>query len=244
MHKSRGRRVARTSAPDRRPIGTLPVAGLVPFIASWSSESAAQPEVTMRRGRLAYLKERPYDRDSNGILWRRVPSTPGKGKPQYGKVHFVRQRQAMDGLLCQVCGRPADDGSCADGLLWLLGEDPCDRNAWPEGVVTGHPPVCLPCAWQSVHSCPHLRQRYTAVRVRRYALSGVHGVLYRPGFPRPVPHDVGGMDFGDDRMPWMQAAQLMMRLDDFRPVDLETEYRACGVGRWTPTDQDGVPSET
>ncbi|MEW1864091.1 hypothetical protein AB0399_27635 [Streptomyces sp. NPDC088194] len=177
MHKSPGRRVARTSAPDRRPIGTLPVAGLVPFIASWSSESAAQPEVTMRRGRLAYLKERPYDRDSNGILWRRVPSTPGKGKPQYGKVHFARQR-------------------------------------------------------------------YTAVRVRRYALSGVHGVLYRPGFPRPVPHDVGGMDFGDDRMPWMQAAQLMMRLDDFRPVDLETEYGACGVGRWTPTDQDGVPSET
>lgn len=51
------------------------------------------------------------------------------------------------------------------------------------------------------------------------------------------------MDFGDDRMPWVQAAQLMMRLDDFRPVDLEAECRACGVDVETPADQDGGSSE-
>jgi hypothetical protein len=240
VHRLPARQAATLRNSDRRPVGALLLAERVPFIASWSSETAAQPEVTMRRGRLAYLNERPYDRDSNGILWRRVPSTPGKGKPQYGKVHFLRQRQAMDGLLCQVCGRSAASDDSGDGLLWLLGEDPDDRSTWPAEVVTGHPPVCLRCAWRSVRVCPHLRKRYAAVRVHRFALSGVHGVLYRPGFPRPVPHDVGGVDFGDDRMPWMQtaqlmtwmqAAQLMMRLDDFRLVDLEAEYRAHGGER-------------
>ncbi|BBA96051.1 hypothetical protein RVR_1177 [Actinacidiphila reveromycinica] len=212
--------------PTRRPVGTLRLTDRVPFIASWSAETATQPDVTMRRGRLAYRDERPWDRDSNGVLWRRVPSMPGKGRPEYGKVHLLRQRLAMDALLCQVCGQPAQHGSTADGLLWLLGEDPDDLTTWPAEMVTGHPPVCLSCAWLSVRACPHLRKQYAAVRARRFSLSGVHGVLYRPSHPAPVPHDVGGLDFGDDRMPWMQAAQLMMRLDEFTLVDLETEYRS------------------
>lgn len=215
--------------PTRRPIGTLRLTDRVPFIASWSAETTAQPEVTMRRGRLAYANERPWDRDSNGILWRRVPSLPGKGKPQYGKVHLLRQRQAMDALLCQVCGQPAKKDATPEGILWLLNEDPDDLSTWPADMVTGHPPTCLSCAWLSVHACPHLRKQYTAVRVRRLSLSGVHGVLYRPSFPAPVLHGVGGLDFGDDRMPWMQAAQLMMCLDEFKLVDLEAEYRAYGA---------------
>ncbi|WP_328917075.1 MULTISPECIES: hypothetical protein [unclassified Streptomyces] len=215
--------------PTHRPIGSLRLTDRVPFIAAWSSETeAAQPAVTMRRGRLAYLNERPYDRDSSGILWRRVPSMPGKGRPQYGKVHFLRQRLAMDGLLCQVCGGPARKDATNDGLLWLLGEDPDDRSSWPTEMVTGHPPVCLSCAWLSVRACPHLRHQYAAVRVRRFSPSGVHGVLYRPSYPNPVPHEVGGLDFGDARTAWMQAAQLMMRLDEFTLVDLEAEYRARG----------------
>ncbi|WNI14718.1 hypothetical protein [Actinacidiphila sp. ITFR-21] len=64
------------------------------------------------------------------------------------------------------------------------------------------------------------------MRVRRFRLSGVDGVLYRPSYPAPVPVDAGSLDFGDDRMPWVQAAQLMMRLDEFTQVDLEAEYRA------------------
>lgn len=231
MPQSPARHVATLRNPGRCPVGTMRLTDRVPFIASWSGETAAQPEVTMRRGRLAYLNERPWDRDSNGILWRRMPNLPGKGKPQYGKVHFLRQRQAMDALLCQVCGRPARKDATPDGLLWLLGEDPDDPGTWPADMVTGHPPVCLSCAWLSVRACPHLRKQYAALRVRRFSLSGVHGVLYRPSHPAPVPHDVGGLDFGDDRVPWVQASQLMMRLDEFRLVDLEAEYRAHAGGR-------------
>jgi hypothetical protein len=231
MPATPGQKKTATRNADRCPVGALALTDRVPYIALWSSEAVEQPIVATRRGRLAYVDERPYDRDGSGILWRRVPSTPGKGRPQYGKVHFLRQRLAMDGLLCQVCGRSARaDAADDDGVLRLLGEDPDDPASWPEEMVTGHPPVCLPCAWQSVRACPHLRERYAAVRVRRFALSGVHGVLYAPAFPRPVALDVGGLDFGDDRMPWMQAAQLMVRLDDFRSVDLEAGYRAR-VGR-------------
>jgi hypothetical protein len=93
MHQSSERHVATLRHPVRRPIGTLRLTDRVPYIASWSAETTAQPEVTVRRGRLAYVNERPWDRDSNGILWRRMPSMPGKGKPQYGKVN----RPGFDG---------------------------------------------------------------------------------------------------------------------------------------------------
>ncbi|WNI14700.1 hypothetical protein [Actinacidiphila sp. ITFR-21] len=231
MHQSSSSHLTTLRNPDRPPIGTLRLTDRVPFIASWSAETAAQPEVTIRRGRLAYVNERPWDRDSNGILWRRVPSMPGKGKPQYAKIHFLRQRQAMESLLCQVCGQPAKNDASPDGVLWLLSEDPDDRSTWPADMVTGHPPVCLSCGWLSVRVCPHLRKQYAAVRVRRFSLSGVHGVLYRPSYPAPVPQDVGTLDFGDRRMPWLQAAQFMMRLDEFKLVDLEAEYHAYGEGR-------------
>lgn len=228
MNPSTDLRPAARPHGDRRPLGAFPVGQRVPYIALWSSEVTAQPEVTVRRGRLAYVGERPYDRDSDGVLWRRVPSSPGRGRPQYGKVHFLRQRNAMSGLLCQVCGRSAVEDAADDGVLWLLDEDPDDPGSWPRDLVTGHPPVCLPCARQSVRACPHLRRRYAAVRVRRHTLTGVHGVVYGPGFSGPAPRDIGSLDFGDPRMPWMQAAQLMMRLDDYRPVDLEAEDRAGG----------------
>lgn len=226
MHPSPGPHLAQPRNPARRPIGTLRLTDRVPYIATWTAELTAQPEVTVRRSRLAYLNERPYDRDSNGTLWRRIPHMPGKGKPLFAKVHFLRQRQAMQALLCQVCGQPARKGDTGDGVLWLLGEDPDDRSTWPTDMVTGQPPVCLSCAWLSVSACPHLRKQYTAVRVHRYALAGVHGVLYRPSYPNPVPYDVGGLDFGDRRMPWLQASQLRMRLIEFTQVDLETEYTA------------------
>ncbi|WNI14719.1 hypothetical protein [Actinacidiphila sp. ITFR-21] len=140
MQRPSSPRVATLRHSDRRPVGGLRLTDRVPFIASWPAETTTQPEVTMRRGRLAYVNERPWDRDSTGTLWRRMPGIPGRGGPQYGTVNFLRQRQAMEGLLCQVCGRPARKDATADGLLWLLSEDPEDRSTWPADMVTGHPP--------------------------------------------------------------------------------------------------------
>ncbi|WP_233580407.1 hypothetical protein [Streptomyces triticirhizae] len=80
----------------------------VPYISRWTGEQPTAARVVARNGRLAYADERSYDRDTGGVLWRRVPSTPGKGNPEFGAVHPLRQRLALAGLLCQVCGSPAD----------------------------------------------------------------------------------------------------------------------------------------
>ncbi|GAA2260187.1 hypothetical protein GCM10010232_58980 [Streptomyces amakusaensis] len=79
----------------------MSLTGAVPYITQWTGESPSKVRVVERRGRVAYADERSYDRDPRGILWRRIPSTPGKGKPDFGAVHALRQRLAMANTLCQ-----------------------------------------------------------------------------------------------------------------------------------------------
>ncbi|OEV11444.1 hypothetical protein AN218_13015 [Streptomyces nanshensis] len=189
---------------------------LVPYITQWSGERAPKSELVIRRGRLAFADERPYDRDSNGVLWSRVPSQPGKGKPEFGKVHALRQRNAMERLLCQVCGKAADRNQ--DGILWLLGEAP--DSSGDSGVLTAHPPLCLPCAHASVSACPHLRREYIALRVSRLERAGVRGALFQPSGSQPVAVDVGGVAFDDPLIRWVRAGQLLVYLTDFRVIDL------------------------
>ncbi|MYZ40125.1 MULTISPECIES: hypothetical protein [unclassified Streptomyces] len=55
-----------------------------------------------------------------------APSQPGRGRPEYGSVHSLRQRLAMGGLLCQICGKPADRNR--DRVLWLLAEISSGRS--------------------------------------------------------------------------------------------------------------------
>lgn len=67
----------------------------VPYIAEWSAERAPGPRVVAKSRGIGYADERPYDRDTDGVLWARVRSLPGRGRPQFGKVHALRQRRAM-----------------------------------------------------------------------------------------------------------------------------------------------------
>ncbi|WP_328916742.1 MULTISPECIES: hypothetical protein [unclassified Streptomyces] len=207
---------------QRAPVGVFPRTDLVPYIAQWSGEVRPGPRVVARRrgAGIGYADEKPYDRDSDSVLWARVPSMPGRGRPEYGQVHALRQRRAMGELLCQVCGGPADrDG---DGVLWLLGEDPADPASWPSDLLTTHPPLCVPCAAASVRACPHLRGQYAVLRVRRFALAGVRGVLYAPGRPEPLTVDTVGVAFDDPRIAWVRAGQLIMRLHDFTLTTLDS----------------------
>jgi hypothetical protein len=195
----------------------------VPYITRWSGEKdATMPVVLRRKGPgIAYADERAYDRDRHGVLWTRTPSQPGKGRPEFGKVHALRQRLAMGGLRCQICRMPADRS--ADGVLWLLDADPDDPGLWSGDERTAHPPVCMPCAVRSTSACPHLRRACTVVRVSAFALSGVRGALYRPGRRAPEPVDVAFLRFGDPLMSWMRAGQLVMHLREFTVIDLPAE---------------------
>lgn len=192
--------------------------GFVPFISSWSGEKKGPMPMVIRRGRkgIGYADERTFDRDRYGVLWERTPSEPGKGTPQLGKVHSLRQRLCMAELRCQVCSGPADRTST--GVLWLIDTRP--GVLLPGEEDTGHPPVCRPCAQRSVHACAHLRKAWTAVRVHDYAPMGVKGTLYFPTPDGPKVADAVNVVFSDPRIAWVRAHQLFIRLLDFTVIDL------------------------
>ncbi|MFF1422004.1 hypothetical protein [Streptomyces sp. NPDC058280] len=41
----------------------------VPYITEWSAERAPRMRVVAKRGGIGYADERPYDRDTDGVLW-------------------------------------------------------------------------------------------------------------------------------------------------------------------------------
>ncbi|MFD7893805.1 hypothetical protein [Streptomyces sp. NPDC059743] len=200
---------------------------MVPYVASWSGEKKV-PGLVVPNPRgpgIGYADEQPVDRDTNGVLWKRVGAGRGKGRPEFGKVHALRQHRAMRKLLCQVCGGAADRDET--GVLWLVGDYPGDagtgRTAEDEFTTT-HPPLCVPCAMASVRACPHLRKRYVALRAGLVVTAGVQGIVHRPGEPFPEPYDAGGVMYDDSRIHWTVAAQLIVALRHCTVVDLETEY--------------------
>lgn len=175
--------------------------------------------VVFRRGRrgISYADERSFDRDAHGVLWERAPSQPGRGVPQFGRVHSLRQRLCMSGLRCQVCGGPADRRP--DGLLWLV--DAHLAELLPAGEITAHPPICRPCAHLSIRACPHLRTRQVALRVRRFRPFSVRGALYLAEPTGPRPYDARTLQLADPRIPWLLGGQLLVELLDYTAVDLD-----------------------
>jgi hypothetical protein len=169
---------------------------------------------------IAYADESSVDRDRDGLLWTRATSRPGVGEPIYQQMHPLRQRRAMRRLLCQVCAGPADHNN--RGTLWLIQDQRNLWPGWPEGAQNTHPPLCMRCARIAVKSCPWLKQGYVAVRAQSF-VSGAWGGLYRTGWPdrRPLLTDALTVNFGDPRMHWLQADQLVRELVDCTFVDLD-----------------------
>ncbi|MDI5966849.1 hypothetical protein [Streptantibioticus silvisoli] len=204
-------------------IASLRLQQKVPYIAAWSAEEIGSPRVVRRGSGIGYANERPRDRDAFGVLWRRVTNRPGRGRPEYGQVHFLRQRRAMGGLRCQVCGGSTAREVTRDGVLFLLGRDEYEHAPWPAPIHTTHPPLCLPCAGTSTQVCPHLRDHYVALRARAPRLYGVNGISYLPGRQGPKRFGAETLSFEDPRVRWMEAAQLVVRLETYTLVDLEAE---------------------
>lgn len=197
----------------------LPAPPVVPFIAAWSGERTVRRRITWRSDGIAYADEEPADRDQHGVLWRGRARARGVGRPRYGEVHPARQRDAMEHLLCQVCGAPADRDE--RGTLWLLQDTRSDWRGWPEDALTTHPPVCMPCARQAVDLCPHLRGRYAVVRVRESDPCAVAGTLWQPtalGAPQRLGNHV--VSYQDPAARWVTAGQLVRSLHGCSLVDL------------------------
>ncbi|WP_435137748.1 hypothetical protein [Actinacidiphila sp. bgisy144] len=204
-----------------------PRVAAVPAITAWSGELRRARELEFHPilG-VRFADEDPSDR-IGGVLWASHREAPGEGHPQFTVIHPQRQRAAMQGLLCQVCGQvpPADER----GPLWLIREEYDAWEEWPEGAITTHPPVCPPCAQLARDHCPEVGGvAYTAVRSAASALAGVHGTVY-------VPYGTGDMlmpikafvEIGDPRMRWVVAGQLGRSLHRTTVVDLDIEIAAA-----------------
>lgn len=196
---------------------------VVPYVGSWTGENQPEPRIVRGpRGGIAYADETLLDRDEQGVLWTRTTARIGVGRPLFKELHPRRQRRAMLGLLCQVCGQPADDTD--QGTLWLIpGSDVREGEAL-DGRATIHPPLCGPCARISVSMCPALRAGFLLVRARSQ-VAGVTGVVFRPAYPFPrLAFDDEYPDvvsFDDPVVAWTLACQLVRELVDVTVLDLE-----------------------
>ncbi|MEV7426846.1 hypothetical protein [Streptomyces sp. NPDC091212] len=212
------------TTPDQRRLH-FPDSSAVPFVASWSGEKAAAPGVIATRRGVAYADETLHDRDTASVLWTRYGVAQGRGEPLYGSIHPLRQRRAMRRGLCQVCAGPPDRDEL--GVLWLLDDGRDDRSDWPEGEVTTHPPVCLPCAKRAVRACPHLRTGHVAVRVRHFIPDGVYGTLFRPRAGRLEAGEDVVTYYGDPAIGWVIAGQQTATLIGCTVVNIPES-----VGSW------------
>ncbi|WP_262702072.1 MULTISPECIES: hypothetical protein [Streptomyces] len=191
----------------------------VPYIATWSDEIALEPRVVLASlYGIAYADEKPGDRDTRGVLWTRRTSAQGSGQPEPGSVHAHRQRRAMEALLCQVCGGPADRNQ--QGTLWLLEDNRTDWAGWPEDALTAHPPVCLPCAREAVRKCPHLAGKHVAVRAGATDICAVYGTRYTPTKHGLVMGEPGVVSLTSTSVRWTVAGQLVRALNRCTLVDL------------------------
>ncbi len=201
------------SRPPRSP-ATDAMKTIFPYIAASTAEVAPRMNICVGDG-LAYIDERPSDRDDQGILWTRQVLAHGQGTPLYGKIHVTRQRHAVLALLCQVCGGEPDEND--DGILWLL------PGRW-QGEPVSYPPICQPCCVKALRMCPPLRQSHTVLRVRDVE---PYGVLARQfdSACREIRPDPVLMRYGDPRLPMSLGVQQVVTL---RGVGTLTHPTACG----------------
>lgn len=192
---------------------------VAPYITAWSSEQDLPCKLVERHGYgVGYADELLTDRDSRGVLWQRTAIHQRVGRPEFGRVHPLRQRRSMLRLLCQVCAGPADQDD--DGVLWLLRDHRDDWQGWPDGMASVEPPVCAPCVAVSLKFCPALRRGAVAVRVREFPVVGVRGVVYRKGVVAPVAVEAANLSYDDPAVRWMVASALVRELQDCTAVPI------------------------
>lgn len=158
---------------------------IVPHVAAWSSEDSPlttdpnlilREHIITRERHVAYTDERPEDR-AHGVLWGRMPNSPGVGQARFASLHTARQREVMARGGCQVCGSP--------GEVWMV-----PASVWAtqlevrgEGAPydTSDPPICRACISTATSQCPNLsRSGFLFLAVRKWAITGVRGYVGDP----------------------------------------------------------------
>ncbi|WP_372404557.1 hypothetical protein [Streptomyces luteireticuli] len=207
-----------------------------PYITAWEYETPVQAPLVLARvwgvpWGIGFGKESLYDRDINRVLWSACGIMPGRGRPDYRRIHPQRQRRCMGSLLCQVCAGRADETE--QGLLWLLDTEGLASPVPAEEERTTHPPVCRRHVGVAIGLCPTLRRGHVLVRVKEPVVAGVHGQVYRyyadllrAGRHFLVPDgEKQYVNYTDPRARWTLAGQLFAELHGISPV-IGDEYDA------------------
>ncbi|KOV87944.1 hypothetical protein [Nocardia sp. NRRL S-836] len=203
---------------------------IAPYITAWSAEQEVPSRVVERLGLgVGYADEGVGDRDKHGVLWQRAAVRRGVGRPEFGRVHPLRQRRAMRLLLCQVCAGPADRND--DGVVWLLRDYRDDWPGWPGGMACTEPPVCVPCVAVSLRLCPALRRGAVAVRVRECEIAGVRGTLYEKGTSSLVAAEGVNLAYDEPDIRRVVATALIRELRRCTVVPLPQLAGRDGVAR-------------
>ncbi|SDB96830.1 hypothetical protein F610DRAFT_00773 [Streptomyces sp. LaPpAH-199] len=198
----------------------------MPYVAALSSDLAPRAnELCLEVPRngiphIAYVVPRPGDRDAHGNLWGRMERVPG-GRVLFGEMDPERQRECMEGLLCQICGQPAEREG---GTLFFEWQRPGAPPLRLDRIKTDMPPLCPPCVPLSLRHCPFLRRGESAVllRVRKSILCGVGGTVYQAradlGNWLPAASNVYS-SYSRPRQPGMLAARMYRKLRGTATVD-------------------------
>ncbi|MGW3951180.1 hypothetical protein ACWEKM_09605 [Streptomyces sp. NPDC004752] len=172
---------------------------------------------------LAYLHPRPEDRDAHGNLWARMTRPPEdeRGHVLWACMDPLRQRECMEGLLCQVCAKPAETD---EGTVFVEWQRPWEEPKPLNRITTDAPPVCRSCLPSSLRRCPFLRgeESVRVLLVRKSVLSGVSGTLYRvrDDLARWVPSEQDAYSsFNKPRHPGMLAQRLYRKLRGVTALD-------------------------
>lgn len=229
---------SRPEEPPQTATPPLVYKGLtVPYIAAWSSETSnltGDPNLVLRTNTtgqqyLVFLDEGPGDRE-HGVLWGRMPNTPGIGQAQFASLHGTRQREVMARGGCQVCGGP--------GEVWMV-----PASVWAqylqvrgEGAPydTSDPPICRSCIPVATRQCPNLSTSgFLFVAPRKWAITGVRGFIGNPVTGEFSPErDValhGAVGFDAARLRLTLAKGLLATL---RGITVHTDPdRVRGLGR-------------
>lgn len=111
----------------------------VPFTVSWTSEEKQFVGYCPFAGRSALC----------------MPQEPGIGKPQFGKPHSNRQRQAIAHGLCDLCGKSL---KIRTKVSLSHARSRSNAAAGGTGILQVEPLLHRECALESMKYCPSLKR--------------------------------------------------------------------------------------
>lgn len=180
-------------------------AAAVPFTASWTGEEQPFVGLCQYSGRRALC----------------MPENPGIGKPQFGKPHSCRQRQAIAQGLCDLCGKSL---KIRTKVSLSHARERMNAAGGGTGILQVEPLLHRECALESMKFCPSLKRdiadgslmirQVTKYRVQFALMAPEYIAHYVPDYvARPTDRIVGHakvelIRWSDRDLDWLEGSAL------------------------------------